>query len=171
MNKIKRATRIDSKYALCPGCGRRMLPGGACDIHAVFADDTLELFWRVPNTGAPCHDCNAGAAAGACHHWGCDSEPCPRCGGQIIEGNCSCGTFTGLGGYLAPEWRAGWETARHMTRPHPVDLRQALPEIPVEDWHEIRRNATVEEPNARAYWEGYNACVERIDKHAIWRGV
>ena len=34
-----------------------------------------------------CHDCNA--VPGHLHHFGCDMELCPLCGGQLI----SCGCF------------------------------------------------------------------------------
>jgi hypothetical protein len=33
-----------------------------------------------------CPDCNV--APGGIHHYNCDQEQCPRCGGQLI--NCDC---------------------------------------------------------------------------------
>lgn len=33
-----------------------------------------------------CHDC--GAKKGFYHHWGCDAERCPACGGQLISCDC-----------------------------------------------------------------------------------
>lgn len=33
-----------------------------------------------------CHDCNA--LFGHLHHWGCDAERCPACGGQLISCDC-----------------------------------------------------------------------------------
>lgn len=37
----------------------------------------------------PCHDC--GAKQGELHHPGCDSEECPRCGGQYFACKCTTG--------------------------------------------------------------------------------
>jgi len=37
-------------------------------------------------TDSPCHDCNV--TEGQVHHWGCDSESCPKCGGQAL--GCEC---------------------------------------------------------------------------------
>lgn len=34
----------------------------------------------------PCHDCKT--PSGGYHHPGCDSEKCPKCGGQLIS--CGC---------------------------------------------------------------------------------
>jgi len=34
-----------------------------------------------------CHDCNC--KVGTFHHPGCDSEACPKCGGQLIF-SCTC---------------------------------------------------------------------------------
>jgi len=33
-----------------------------------------------------CHDC--GVEPGRYHHWDCDMEKCPKCGGQLIS--CTC---------------------------------------------------------------------------------
>ena len=37
-------------------------------------------------TDTPCHDCNV--TEGQMHHWGCDNESCPKCGGQAL--GCEC---------------------------------------------------------------------------------
>ena len=36
--------------------------------------------------GGPCHDCSI--LDGGIHHFGCDAEDCPICGGQFIS--CAC---------------------------------------------------------------------------------
>ncbi len=33
-----------------------------------------------------CPDCNV--VPGANHHWNCDQEHCPKCGGQLISCDC-----------------------------------------------------------------------------------
>ena len=42
-----------------------------------------------------CSDCNV--LKGGIHHWGCDQEKCPVCGGQFI----SCGCFDEAFDHLA----------------------------------------------------------------------
>ena len=34
----------------------------------------------------PCHDC--GVTFKQYHHWGCDIEKCPACGGQLTDCDC-----------------------------------------------------------------------------------
>lgn len=38
-----------------------------------------------------CHDCNIVNKRGNVHHWGCDMERCPVCGGQLISCDCLVG--------------------------------------------------------------------------------
>jgi len=45
--------------------------------------DTTEFDWNVR-----CHDCGIINKLGNLHHFGCDVERCPKCGGQLIS--CSC---------------------------------------------------------------------------------
>lgn len=56
-------------------------------------DETREEMENFKNRWSPeefnsrdCHDC--GAENGQYHHPGCDSEECPRCGGQYIICDC-----------------------------------------------------------------------------------
>lgn len=35
-----------------------------------------------------CHDCNIVNGQGNIHHFGCDIERCPKCGGQLLS--CGC---------------------------------------------------------------------------------
>jgi hypothetical protein len=48
------------------------------------AYERLRATWAKP--GERCPDC--GAIAGELHHFGCDVERCPKCGGQLI--GCEC---------------------------------------------------------------------------------
>lgn len=43
-------------------------------------------FYQDAKTGTRCGDC--GAVTGHFHHWGCDCERCPSCGGQLISCDC-----------------------------------------------------------------------------------
>lgn len=38
-----------------------------------------------------CHDCHILNKRGNVHHWGCDMERCPICGGQLISCECLSG--------------------------------------------------------------------------------
>jgi len=35
-----------------------------------------------------CHDCGIENKNGNLHHFGCDIERCPKCGGQLISCDC-----------------------------------------------------------------------------------
>jgi hypothetical protein len=69
--------------AKCTDCRQEMLKSNGCTIKKLMPLDPVA---RIPHDGdRKCHDC--GAAPGKFHHFGCDMEKCPTCGGQII----SCG--------------------------------------------------------------------------------
>lgn len=90
--------------AKCSECGREMNTAGGCNKPLLLFLDrydlSTELFARIP-VGDPddfydgdpedtvCHDC--GAKFGHIHHYGCDAETCPKCGGQLISCDCSWG--------------------------------------------------------------------------------
>lgn len=85
--------------AVCNWCGKEMLTADGCDIEYVNINGFLfkrikcgdpdDLFDIAP--GERCHDC--GALYGHYHHPGCDSETCPKCGGQLISCDCECVDF------------------------------------------------------------------------------
>lgn len=82
--------------ALCEICHQEMKIAGGCLVKVV-SDKDGDKHVRIPVGGhgdflegvpdGRCHDCNA--KFGEMHHWGCDAERCPVCGGQLIS--CDCG--------------------------------------------------------------------------------
>ena len=72
--------------AVCSACDREMTTRVGCSAltYDDFGDGVAR--YRVPNGEHPCHDCKAPSRL--LHHPGCDSERCPRCGGQAIS--CGC---------------------------------------------------------------------------------
>ena len=72
---------------LCGVCGRNPMKSQGCRIGLVYVNG--RPYPRIPFYGEPgerCHDCNA--RSGQFHHWGCDDERCPVCGGQLISCDC-----------------------------------------------------------------------------------
>jgi len=65
----------------CEGNASIEYPDGSTLPKTPFNPKTLHL----PNWHR-CPDCNV--APGGNHHWNCDEEPCPKCGGQLIS--CAC---------------------------------------------------------------------------------
>lgn len=81
--------------AVCKICGKDMMKATGCTIPKLHANG--RVFERIKvaapgnfDEGQPetirCHDCNA--LFGHLHHWGCDAERCPACGGRLII--CGC---------------------------------------------------------------------------------
>lgn len=81
--------------AVCRDCGREMRTATSCSFGAlVIEGKTYErVFYgaepgeRATHRGQPCHDCGVGV--GGYHHFGCDWERCPHCGGQLITCQCA----------------------------------------------------------------------------------
>ncbi len=82
--------------AVCKACGQEMRRPASCvPVEFKFKGDPKvyepvrygdeEDDWGALS-GRNCYDCNC--PPGAYHHWGCDVERCPRCGGQAI--GCDC---------------------------------------------------------------------------------
>lgn len=81
--------------AVCKVCGKNMMKAKGCGIAKIHIggkgyDRTKVCDPSDFDEGAPsntrCHDCNALFCH--LHHWGCDAERCPACGGQMIS--CAC---------------------------------------------------------------------------------
>jgi hypothetical protein len=78
--------------ATCEDCNREMLLAASCT--AVAVELANERFRRIPyrpprgslDPTGRCHDC--GVRPGGFHHFGCDMERCPRCGGQLFCCDC-----------------------------------------------------------------------------------
>lgn len=71
----------------CGVCGQDPMKSDGCRVAVIYIEN--EKYTRIPffgNAGERCHDCNA--LSGHYHHWGCDAEVCPMCGGQLI--GCEC---------------------------------------------------------------------------------
>lgn len=71
----------------CIVCGKNMLESDSCGVAVMYYSG--EQYMRIPVRGfrnERCGDCNA--LVGKYHHWGCDLEICPVCGGQLISCDC-----------------------------------------------------------------------------------
>lgn len=81
--------------AICKVCGREMRSACGCISGMIMANGKKykrikmgdpDDFYPFAAKGERCGDCNA--ATGHYHHWGCDCERCPACGGQLISCDC-----------------------------------------------------------------------------------
>lgn len=71
----------------CDVCRKNPLAVDGCCVGVIFIGG--ERFPRIRffgDQGERCHDCNT--LNGHFHHWGCDAEIYPSCGGQLI--GCDC---------------------------------------------------------------------------------
>src|SRR3954454_5974708 len=77
---------------MCHDCNREMLLAASCRARllALARQRFGRLTYEPPRTqrdiGKRCHDC--GVRPGGFHHFGCDMERCPRCGGQLFCCDC-----------------------------------------------------------------------------------
>ena len=81
--------------AKCKICGKEMSEADGCGISKIHIGGKVfdrikcgseEDFDSDMAENERCHDC--GAKKGFYHHWGCDAERCPACGGQLISCDC-----------------------------------------------------------------------------------
>ena len=75
--------------AECRDCGEEMLESKKCSFHQIRIDgEWYDRDVAYYDLNERCHDCNVINVEGNLHHFGCDVEQCPRCGGQLISCNC-----------------------------------------------------------------------------------
>jgi hypothetical protein len=89
--------------AKCEHCGQGMSLADGCRWPKIVIEGKT-LKRSAENFGEPgsrCRDC--GAKHGKLHHFGCDVERCPCCGGQLI----SCGCLDGAKGVTFKFYEGG----------------------------------------------------------------
>ena len=74
----------------CQDCKKEMTTAESC----TFPEIKIDGKWYKRNTSyydvnERCHDCGILNKEGNIHHWGCDMERCPKCGGQLISCDCN----------------------------------------------------------------------------------
>jgi rRNA maturation endonuclease Nob1 len=78
--------------AICNDCNKEMtsVKTNTCTLDTLVIDGKSYKRIPVENGGIAkrCHDCNIIQNKGNYHHYGCDMEVCPKCGGQLIS--CGC---------------------------------------------------------------------------------
>jgi len=87
--------QVDERGALCQDCDLHMKVAEGCVVEqlrgldgAIYSRIRYGMDHLAENVKNPtrCHDC--AARLGHFHHFGCDWEECPACGGQVII--CGC---------------------------------------------------------------------------------
>jgi len=72
--------------AKCKLCEKDMREADGCDFEFLEFEEKEKFIPRERAT-EPCGDC--GARTGNYHHFLCDIERCPVCGGQLISCDCN----------------------------------------------------------------------------------
>ncbi len=79
----------------CKDCGLEMTDADSCTVEAIKIDNKLyerdgyaKWFDEEWAGLERCGDCGILMEVGNVHHFGCDIERCPKCGGQLISCNC-----------------------------------------------------------------------------------
>lgn len=87
--------------AVCEYCGQEMHGGSSCHPTVIINGSRfVRIRYGDPNDLHPefadqqeCPDC--ACKRGMIHHWMCDMERCPNCGGQLLS--CDCDVWTDAG--------------------------------------------------------------------------
>lgn len=88
--------------AICPDCNQQMLAKEteSCTLDTLIIDgQAYKRDTTYYDVNERCHDCGILNRPGNIHHFGCDIERCPKCGGQLL----ACGCHDGEATYLAKE--------------------------------------------------------------------
>lgn len=77
--------------SICQDCKKEMLEAKSCDLKFSKIKIDGEIYDRDTtyfDVNDRCHDCGIENKNGNLHHFGCDIERCPKCGGQLISCDC-----------------------------------------------------------------------------------
>jgi len=73
----------------CEYCNREMKTAESCTYGFVKIDGVVyKRDTSYVDDNERCHDCGIVNKEGNFHHFGCDIERCPKCGGQLISCDC-----------------------------------------------------------------------------------
>ena len=75
----------------CVDCNKEMTKTASCDKSHRYVKINGRMFLRDTthfDVNKRCHDCGIINKKGNLHHFGCDIERCPNCGGQLISCDC-----------------------------------------------------------------------------------